>query len=507
MLLVGRTVSLANTQQLIRMRIRWVFGSGVCLVALLNSFAQTAGDILWEFDIQNNYSFPALATDGTIYVGGSNKLYAIKPNGTLKWHFPINYSGHPVLGPDGTIYVGESSRFVALNPAGTMKWAFLPGGTPVMRAAVGGDGTIYLTIRNILQALAPNGSRRWSYTNQFADPCAGAPHFGLPAIGSDGTVYVSAAHPDNRLFAFSTNGMTNWTFSTGRLIYEDVFECGLERRGELWSAPAIGGDGTVYVGACLSASDMSKRHAALYAINSAGTTNWHCFIGGNSMGEDAPAIGPDGTIYMRAFLASPGTVPSTNKLVAINRTGSNIWQYVLPGFWSSSSPVVTADERILIGTSEGASPGRLFTVGLDGANPGFFSIPGLVSHATVGPDGTIYAVGWSGRPGEGKLYAIAGDAAPANTPWPMFQRDSRQSGRGQIPATTPPTLLSLRRIAGTDLELSYAGQLSRDYRIEASSDLLQWRVVNTFFTSSERVGFRDSAAADANGRYYRLVSP
>src|SRR5687767_10279786 len=112
------------------MRVTWFFCSGICLLGLLNSAAQTAGDILWEFNIQNNYSSPALATDGTIYVGGSNRLYAINPDGTLKWERPMNYPQHPVLGPDGTIYVGENnvqspSRFLALNPAGTMKWEFV----------------------------------------------------------------------------------------------------------------------------------------------------------------------------------------------------------------------------------------------------------------------------------------------------------------------------------------------------------------------------------------------
>lgn len=494
------------------MRVTWFFCSGICLLGLLNSAAQTAGDILWEFDIQNNYSSPALATDGTIYVGGSNRLYAINPDGTLKWQRPMSYPQHPVLGPDGTIYVGERdvqspSRFLALTPAGTMKWEFLPDGAPEMRAAVGGDGTIYLAVQNILYAFATNGTMRWSVTNQFKVVCSGPGYFGFPAVGNDGTVYVSARNPDNRLFAFSTNGMTNWTFSTGRETYEDGGECLMIRIGEAWSAPAIGGDGTVYVAACLAASDASHRRATLYAINSAGTTNWHCDIGGNSMGEDAPAIGADGTIYMRGILSSTGAVPSTNKLVAISATGSNLWQFVLPGFFSSSSPVVTADETVLIGTSEGASHGRLFTVGVDGTNAGFFSIPRLVSYATVAPDGTIYAVGWSGSPGDGKLYAIAGNAGPANTPWPMFRRDATQSGRAQIPASTPPTLLSLRRIRPTDFELSYSGQLSRDYQIQASSNLLHWRAVNTFFTSSERVRFRDSAAADAASRFYRLVSP
>ena len=490
------------------MKITWAFCSGIYFLAVLNGAGQTAGSILWEFNLGSYWSSPALGTDGTIYVGGSNKLYAINPNGTVKWDFPLDSPGHPLLGPDGTIYVGELGqsfrRFVALTPAGANKWEFSPGGGN-MRAAVAGDGTIYLAANNVLHALRPNGSRLWSFTNGFGSICTRA-SFGTPAIGNDGTVYVPSRHPDNRLFAFSPNGTTNWTFSTGRQTYYFAGECGMEPVGEAWSAPAIGSDGTVYIGACLGDSDASNRQSTLYAINPAGTTNWLCHIGGNTMGEDhAPAIGTDGTIYINSYVALFGGAvgPPTNKLVAVSATGSNTWEFVIPGFSAGGSPTVTADGKVLIGSTGG----KLFTVGVDGTNANFFPVTGLVSQATVTPDGTIYVVTWSGTPGSGTLYALAGNAGPANTPWPMFRRDSRQSGRVPLPAATRPTLLSLRRIAPTDFELSYQGERLRDYHIEASSNLFQWRVANTLFSSGERIQFRDAAADDSAPRFYRLVSP
>jgi outer membrane protein assembly factor BamB len=63
-----------------------------------------------------------------------------------------------------------------------------------------------------------------------------------PAIGSDGTVYVGSG--DKKLYAI--NGKTGgklWEFETGDEVY---------------SSPAIGSDGTVYVGSA------DKK---LYAIN------------------------------------------------------------------------------------------------------------------------------------------------------------------------------------------------------------------------------------------------
>ena len=56
--------------------------------------------------------------------------------------------------------------------------------------------------------------------------------FSSPAIGSDGTVYVGSF--DNKLYAINgKSGVKLWEFETG---------------GQVFSSPAIGSDGTVYVG-------------------------------------------------------------------------------------------------------------------------------------------------------------------------------------------------------------------------------------------------------------------
>ena len=61
--------------------------------------------------------------------------------------------------------------------------------------------------------------------------------FSSPAIGSDGTVYVGSS--DNKLYAINgKSGVKLWEFKTE----------GLETGGGVYSSPAIGPDGTVYVG-------------------------------------------------------------------------------------------------------------------------------------------------------------------------------------------------------------------------------------------------------------------
>ena len=92
-----------------------------------------------------------------------------------------------------------------------------------------------------------------------------------PAIGSDGTVYVGSN--DNKLYAINgKSGVKLWEFETGSGVS---------------SSPAIGSDGTVYVGS-------GKK---LYAINpKSGVKLWEFETGFHV--RSSPAIGSDGTVYV-----------------------------------------------------------------------------------------------------------------------------------------------------------------------------------------------------------------
>ena len=91
-----------------------------------------------------------------------------------------------------------------------------------------------------------------------------------PAIGQDGTIYVGSY--DYNLYALSPDGTLKWRFQTGDWID---------------SSPAIGQDGTIYVGSW-------DRY--LYALSPDGTLNWRFQTGDWIL--SSPAIGQDGTIYV-----------------------------------------------------------------------------------------------------------------------------------------------------------------------------------------------------------------
>ena len=224
-------------------------------------------------------SSPAIGADGTIYVGSEDhNLYAINPNGTLKWSYTTGdwIESSPAIGADATIYVGSNDHnLYTIDPNGGLKWSYTTGGGIASSPAIGADGTIYVgSDDNNIYAINPNGGLKWSYTtgNWIASS---------PAIGADGTIYVGSS--DHKLYAIDPNGTLKWSYTTDSQIV---------------SSPAIGADGTIYVG-----SDGYK----LYAINPDGTLKWSYTTGGSV--RSSPAIGADGTIYIGSW---------DNKLYAIH---------------------------------------------------------------------------------------------------------------------------------------------------------------------------------------------
>ena len=209
--------------------------------------AQTA-TLKWAFTTDGYVSSsPAIALNGTVYVLGSDGfLYAIDPEGNQLWQCATGYSANqsvirssPAIGTDGTIYVGSPDKsFYAVNPDGSIKWSHATGGMVFPSPTICTDGTVYVgSFDNRFYRFNPDGSLKWSYD---MDSINGG--FSSTAIGADGTVDIGARdHTDvsttiGMLLAINPDGTLKWSYSTG-----DGW-CGM------LSSPAIGEDGTVYVG-------------------------------------------------------------------------------------------------------------------------------------------------------------------------------------------------------------------------------------------------------------------
>ena len=434
-------------------------------------------------------SSPAIASDGTVYVGSTDHfLYALNPDGTVKWRFETggDLFASPTIGSDGTIYIGSADRQIyAINPNGTLKWIVPTKSVFTSSAAIAADGTIYVAGTDIDQTIfscVSNNSCSKTVTQACGpgfSPCptdetcvagqavgytviaqlgnfyaltdevtngkikwtvglSGVVH-SSPAIASDGTIYIgsngdfvfdrsnicdntsvfppSAVDPfrpvNGHLYAFNPNGTLKWAFNT---------------LGDVVSSPAIGSDGTIYVGSEHPSKFYGKDHSTLvdessaatgfmYAINPNGTPKCEADLFGDI--DSSPAIGSDGTIYVgsdnfHVYALDPNC--SLDRLWPI--------KWVAPTRDEvKSSPALASDGLIYIGSNDKS----LYAFNPDGTEKLRFDVGGSVnSGPSIRPDGTIYFTS-----SDNKLTALSGTRGIglADSPWPKFRHDLINNGR------------------------------------------------------------------------------
>jgi len=325
-------------------------------------------DELWKYEFDGAIqTSPAIGNDGIIYVGGryerySYYLFAIYPNGTLKWRYYTDgliKRCVPAIAEDGTIYIGAWDDCLhAVNPDGTRKWKFDADADIVSSPAIAEDGTIYfgtMLPRNEIIAVNPDGEEKWRYST-------GDVIMSDPAIGNDGTIYIGSC--DDYLYAMYPNGTLRWRYKTGDWVT---------------GPPSIDDDGTIYFG--------SWDHH-IYALYPNGTLRWKTIYGYGS--DSNPTIGLDGTIY----------VPSATKLIAINPgNGEILWEFNLGGGSGKSSPAICADGIIYMGVEIGdRDGGEIVAVNSDGTEHWRQRISNYYvdSSPAIGSDGTIYICSTSG---------------------------------------------------------------------------------------------------------------
>ncbi|MDD5224935.1 MAG: PQQ-binding-like beta-propeller repeat protein [bacterium] len=184
---------------------------------------------------------------------------------------------------------------------------------------------------------------KWSYATGGASGM-----WSSPAIGADGTVYIGAL--DNNFWAIKPDGSYKWNINL---------------LGAVSSSPAIGADGTIYVGA------NNKR---LWALYPSGISKWAYIAGGDV--QSSPAIGADGTIYFSSNDAY---------FYALNPDGTLKWT-VRTGTGYTSSPAIGADGTIYVGGSD-----TLYAVDPYGTIKWSYpTLNRLYASPAVGADGTIY---------------------------------------------------------------------------------------------------------------------
>ncbi|MHA1969264.1 MAG: outer membrane protein assembly factor BamB family protein, partial [Candidatus Hodarchaeales archaeon] len=128
------------------------------------------GSEIWKYqqEWESRDSSPAISEDGTIYFGDwSGFLYALNPDGTLKWRYKLDdfISSSPAIDKDGNIYCISWEHFdehlYAFSPDGKRKWK-KDDVRQDSDVSIDDNGTIYYVSWTKLYAINADGSLIWS---------------------------------------------------------------------------------------------------------------------------------------------------------------------------------------------------------------------------------------------------------------------------------------------------------------------------------------------------------
>ena len=392
------------------------------------TFAQSEGTQNWSYSTAgasiipgNILSSPSIAPDGTVYIGTevgdstttnpAGKLFAITPQGALKWSAPFTTSdwidSTPAVGSDGTIYFGCWDGYLyAVNPDGTQKWKRDLGAFISASPAIGADGVIYIgTGAGDICAVNADGTPKWTFHTLYWVEAA-------PAIAPDGTIYVGS--DDNTFYAINPDGTEKWHYTTGN---------------DIVSSAALAADGTIYVGG---------RDLNLHAFTPSGAVKWTFTT--TDMIDASPVIENDGTV----IVATTG-----GRVFALRPDGTQKWEYPAAGQTALSplysTPAVRADGSLVFGTSDNA----VYALNADGTFRWKSPLGDWAdSSAVIAPDGTIY-IGCTDK----HLYSFTGSITQSMTDWPQLLRTPQRDGYQPLGAPSGTTgrlfNLSVRTLAGS----------------------------------------------------------
>ena len=286
------------------------------------------GIVNWRLRLDGSYSRvrPARGPDGTVYVVDVDfHLYAVTPDGGIKWIARGAGNKGLAVGPDGTIYTGSESDITAFRPDGSVRWTFVqePRAFILIGPSVGPDGNVYGvgTSGMGVFSLTPEGSLRWTNPENYRRPIV---DYGEIAFGpNDG---------EGQLYFYANDHVRALRCSDGASVFT------LPVHGKPVVSPL---DGSVHI------------------LNSAyspdGELLW-AFTFPNFTSPSIASLAADGTHYV---------VNSTNTLYALEPNGSERWHRALQN--PVGAPNVDPTNSLVVLPRSGPlnEPGFIQALGVD----------------------------------------------------------------------------------------------------------------------------------------------
>jgi outer membrane protein assembly factor BamB len=360
--------------------------------------------------------------DGSIYATSEDSFYKVTGLGgnvtILQNDLPAKTTSSPTMGPGGTIYVGcEDGRLLALDGEGNVKWTFTTEAMIIGAPAVAADGKVFVgSTDGKVYCLDANGNALWQWTSPRAAAGSSA-IVAPPTLAVDGSVLVADVYWPV-LYALSpTNGSVRWQVDftmeiTGKTQWPDgVLKSVPIMYGHLVSAPAVGPDGSIYV-----TLDGVSRFCA---ISPTGHRTWSTEVSyPPSSGVASNLFTPyynhtpclvSVSSWSEAVVGPDGTVylNMDDPLIRAIDPGGAVKWVTRCGLQGGFKLTVSADGLIYACGDEGS----MYVLQPDGSLACVFDGEGWMSYPVIAADGTVYV-----SDSAGFIWAIGRDCPTVNTP-------------------------------------------------------------------------------------------
>lgn len=227
------------------------------------------GEIEWVFNIGRGSvnGSPVIGEDGTIYLVTNWQLYAVNPDGSLKWEFTRGFisNGSVVVGAGDVIYFATGTTYrepgvwgylYALDNGGNLLWEYRASGMFFgLSPAIGLDGTIYLTdTEGYLHAVDGAGTQRWKVRGESGFRCQ---WWNSIAISPDGRALYLPGLDSTMCAVEAASGSVLWEIKVG---------CDVD------AAALVDNQGNVYL------YGKSNHDSYILSLTQEGSVRWKCDI-------------------------------------------------------------------------------------------------------------------------------------------------------------------------------------------------------------------------------------
>ncbi|WP_321429180.1 PQQ-binding-like beta-propeller repeat protein [uncultured Methanolobus sp.] len=307
-----------------------------------NEYGLTLQHVITRTEAEYDSIFGVVIDEGIVYAFKeyNQRLYAFDLYGNEMWQVSLDTDNapdsstalyHPVVGEDGTIYLqvrGENTSVYAVNPNGTVKWSQeIEAHCLIQTSPLVIGNQVIIGIRNGIYSLdTGNGSVNWNYEITGEDMQWITDYYELarpPVADDNGNIYLavqgkSTSITDGKIQVLDTQGIEKWHHVTEEFSTRFVMQ------------PAISSNGTVYVlddTAIIKALDPADGSVLtddpvngvcietcspyIMSFRIGGNDILYCYLDYNYNGYEGDreyvTVNPDGTIrvYRSEDLSSP----------------------------------------------------------------------------------------------------------------------------------------------------------------------------------------------------------